>query len=174
MLPIQILLNNLLYDISESTIPTDNVDESYISKPKKWDMEFIKKFIMIFGPISSVFDFITFFILLFVFAADAALFQTAWFVESICTQTLVIFVIRTRVVPFYDSSPSRLLVASTVLIVAIACILPFTIVGSIFGFVPLPASFFVVLAVLVTGYLIIVELVKRWFYTRYDSTMGSK
>lgn len=174
MLPIQILLNNLLYDMSESTIPTDNVDEAYISKPKKWDMDFIKKFIMIFGPISSVFDFITFFILLFVFTADAALFQTAWFVESICTQTLVIFVIRTRVVPFYHSRPSRLLVASTVAIVAIACFLPFTIIGSLFGFVPLPASFFVVLAVLVASYLIIVELVKRWFYQRYTSPMGRK
>ncbi len=174
MLPIQILLNNLLYDISESTIPTDNVDESYIRTPKKWDMDFIKKFIMIFGPISSVFDFITFFILLIVFTADAALFQTAWFVESICTQTLVIFVIRTRVVPFYHSRPSRLLVASTVLIVAVACILPFTVIGSLFGFVPLPASFFVVLAILVIGYIVIVELVKRWFYTRYDSTRGRK
>ena len=103
MLPIQILLNNLLYDLSESTIPTDNVDDSYTRTPKKWDLDFIKKFILVFGPISSVFDFITFFILLFVFTADAALFQTAWFVESICTQTLVIFVIRTEFVPFYRS-----------------------------------------------------------------------
>ena len=174
MLPIQILLNNLLYDISESTIPTDNVDESYTKTPKKWDMDFIKKFILVFGPISSVFDFITFFILLFVFTADAALFQTAWFVESICTQTLVIFVIRTRVVPFYHSRPSRLLIASTVLILAVACILPFTIVGSLFGFIPLPASFFVVLAVLVIGYIAIVELVKRWFYKRYGSTIERK
>ncbi|MCX6684328.1 MAG: magnesium-translocating P-type ATPase [Methanoregula sp.] len=174
MLPIQILLNNLLYDISESTIPTDNVDESYIRSPKKWDMDFIRRFIMVFGPISSVFDFLTFIILLFVFAADAVLFQTAWFVESICTQTLVIFVIRTRVVPFYQSRPSRLLVTSTVLIVAIACILPFTIIGGLFGFIPLPTSFFVVLAGLVIGYLIIVELVKRWFYKKYDSTIGRK
>src|SRR5208337_5178891 len=91
MLPIQILLNNLMYDVSESTIPTDNVDESYISTPKKWDIDFIKKFIVVFGPISSIFDFITFLILLVVFQADAPFFQTAWFVESICTQTLVIF-----------------------------------------------------------------------------------
>jgi Mg2+-importing ATPase len=169
MLPVQILLNNLLYDISESTIPTDNVDESYISTPKKWDMEFIKKFILVFGPISSLFDFITFFILLFIFSADASLFQTAWFMESICTQTLVIFVIRTRVVPFYHSRPSRLLAFSTVLIVAIACILPFTVVGSIFGFVPPPLSFFAVLAGLVIGYIGIVELVKYWFYRKYAS-----
>ena len=108
MLPVQILLNNLLYDISESTIPTDNVDDSYISTPKKWDIEFIKKFIMVFGPISSVFDFITFFILLLIFKANAPLFQTAWFIESICTQTLVIFVIRTRVVPFYTEQAEPL------------------------------------------------------------------
>jgi len=174
MLPIQILLNNLLYDISESTIPTDNVDASYISTPKKWDIEFIKKFIMVFGPISSIFDFITFFVLLFIFVADASLFRTAWFMESICTQTLVIFVIRTRVVPFYRSKPSRLLVASTILIVVVACILPFTVIGSIFSFVPPPFSFFAVLAGLVAGYIIIVELVKRWFYRKYSSFIERK
>ncbi len=174
MLPIQILLNNLLYDVSESTIPSDNVDESYIIAPKKWDMDFIKKFIVVFGPISSVFDFITFGILLFFFVADAAFFQTAWFVESICTQTLVIFVIRTRVVPFYHSRPNRLLVASTILIVAIACILPFTPIGNLFGFIPLPASFYAVLAGLVISYLVIVELVKRWFYKKYASTTEMK
>jgi Mg2+-importing ATPase len=174
MLPIQILLNNLLYDISESTIPTDNVDASYISTPKKWDIEFIRKFIMVFGPISSIFDFITFFVLLFIFVADASLFRTAWFMESICTQTLVIFVIRTRVVPFYRSRPSRLLVASTILIVVVACILPFTVIGSIFSFVPPPLSFFAVLAGLVAGYLIMVELVKRWFYRKYSSFIERK
>jgi Mg2+-importing ATPase len=174
MLPIQILLNNLLYDVSESTIPTDNVDASYISTPKKWDIEFIRKFIMVFGPISSIFDFITFFILLFIFRAGASLFQTAWFIESICTQTLVIFVIRTRVVPFYKSKPSRLLFASTILIVVIACILPFTVIGSIFGFVHPPVSFFAVLAGLAVGYLAIVELVKRWFYRKYSSFIERK
>jgi P-type Mg2+ transporter len=174
MLPIQILLNNLLYDISESTIPTDNVDESYIRTPKKWDIDFIKKFVMVFGPISSVFDFITFAVLLFVFSADAQLFQTAWFIESICTQTLVIFVIRTRVVPFYHSKPSRLLAASTLFIVLVACILPFTVVGALFGFVPPPLSFFGVLAVLVIGYLVIVEIVKMWFYRKYATFIERK
>lgn len=174
MLPIQILLNNLLYDVSESTIPNDNVDEAYTKTPKKWNMDFIKKFIVVFGPISSVFDFITFGILLFFFVADAAFFQTAWFVESICTQTLVIFVIRTRVVPFYHSRPNRLLAASTILIVAVACILPFTPLGSLFGFVPLPALFYAVLAGLVISYLVIVELVKRWFYKKYDPSAGRK
>jgi Mg2+-importing ATPase len=168
MLPVQILLNNLLYDVSESAIPTDSVDDSYTRTPKKWDMEFIKKFILVFGPISSLFDFITFFVLLFIFSADASLFQTAWFMESICTQTLVIFVIRTRVVPFYTSRPSRLLTFSTILIVAIACILPFTVIGSIFKFVRPPLAFFAVLAVLVIGYIVMVELVKRWFYRKYS------
>jgi Mg2+-importing ATPase len=169
MLPIQILLNNLMYDVSESTIPTDNVDESYIKTPKKWDIDFIKKFIMVFGPISSVFDFITFAILLVIFHADPSFFQTAWFVESICTQTLVIFVIRTRVVPFYRSRPSRMLFASTILIVLVACILPFTVIGAIFGFVQLPLSFYAVLATLVIGYLILVELVKRWFFQSFGA-----
>ena len=163
-----------MYDLSESTIPTDNVDPSYLDTPKKWDIEFIKKFIVLFGPLSSIFDFVTFFILLFIFNADATMFQTAWFVESICTQTLVIFVIRTRVVPFYRSRPSRPLLVSTVLVVVIACILPFTVIGSIFGFVPPPVSFFVVLAGLVTGYLVIVELVKIWFYRRYSSFIERK
>ena len=169
MLPIQILLNNLLYDVSESTIPTDNVDESYISTPKKWDIDFIKKFIVVFGPISSIFDFVTFFILLVIFQADASFFQTAWFVESICTQTLVIFVIRTRVVPFYQSRPSRMLFASTIFIVLIACVLPFTVIGSLFGFVQLPVAFYAILAALVITYLIIVELVKYWFFQRFGS-----
>jgi Mg2+-importing ATPase len=166
MLPAQILLNNLLYDVSEATIPTDNVDASALRTPKKWDIDFVKKFIMVFGPVSSVFDFITFFFLLFIFGADAAFFQTAWFVESICTQTLVIFVIRTRVIPFYASKPSRLLLASTFLVVLAAGILPFTAIGSIFGFVPLPASFFVLLGGLVACYLVMVEAVKWWFFKK--------
>ena len=109
-----------------------------------------------------------------IFVADASLFQTAWFMESLCTQTLVIFVIRTRVVPFYRSRPSRFLIASTLVIVAIACILPFTVIGSIFGFVQPPVSFFAVLAGLVVGYIIIVELVKRWFYRKYASFIERK
>jgi Mg2+-importing ATPase len=174
MLPIQILLNNLLYDFSESTIPTDKVDDSYISTPKKWDMGFIQKFIVIFGPISSVFDFITFGILLIIFKADVALFQTSWFIESICTQTLVIFVIRTQTIPFWKSRPSRLLAASTIFIVVIACVLPFTPIGSLFGFVPPPLSFFGVLAILVAGYIFIVEGVKLWFYRRYSGLSVKK
>jgi Mg2+-importing ATPase len=167
MLPVQILLNNLLYDVSQSTIPTDNVDDSYIRTPRKWDMQFIQRFIMVFGPISSIFDFLTFFILLFIFGAGASLFQTAWFIESIFTQTLVIFVIRTRTIPFYTSRPSMLLMASTLLMIVIAGILPFTIIGSFFGFVHPPIPFFAALAVLAGGYLVMVELAKQRFYRKY-------
>jgi Mg2+-importing ATPase len=174
MLPVQILLNNLLYDVSQSTIPTDKVDDSYIRTPKKWDMQFIQKFIMVFGPISSIFDFLTFFLLLFIFGAGASLFQTAWFIESICTQTLVIFVIRTRTIPFYTSRPSRLLVISTLLIIVIASIIPFTLIGSFFGFVQPPVTFFAVLVMLAGGYLALVELAKQWFYRKYSKLFERK
>jgi Mg2+-importing ATPase len=127
MLLIQILLNNLLYDISESIIPTDCVDLAYTEKPKRWNINFIRKFIIIFGPVSSMFDFLTFFILIFVFKATEGLFQTAWFIESLSTQILVISVIRTRIIPFYHSRPSWPLLASSILIIATAFLLPYTI-----------------------------------------------
>jgi Mg2+-importing ATPase len=169
MLPIQILLNNLLYDISQTMIPTDAVDDEYAQRPKHLNIVFIRRFISIFGPISSLFDYLTFFIMLYVFHATGALFQTAWFIESICTQVAVIFVIRTRRVPFYTSRPSAYLVVSTLLVIAVACTLPFTMLGRIFGFVPPPADFFAVLIGLVISYLILVELTKRWFYNKYGN-----
>jgi Mg2+-importing ATPase len=167
MLPIQILLNNLLYDLSQSAIPTDNVDQEYIEKPKRWDVSFIRKFMIFLGPISSIFDFLTFFIMLFVFNATEPLFQTAWFIESLLTQTFVIFVIRTRKTPFYKSRPSRLLLFSSLSIVGFASIVPFTPLGALFGFVEPPLTFFIFLAFLICAYLVLVETVKRWFYTRY-------
>ncbi|MCJ7561032.1 magnesium-translocating P-type ATPase, partial [Candidatus Bathyarchaeota archaeon] len=130
MLPIQILLNNLLYDFSQTTITTDNVDQEYVEKPKRWDISFIRRFMVSLGPVSSIFDFLTFFIMLFIFipmvpqVQKEPLFQTAWFLESLCTQTLVIFVIRTRRSPFYKSKPSRLLFLSSLGIVGFALILP--------------------------------------------------
>lgn len=169
MLPIQILLNNLLYDISQTTIPKDAVDEEDTRCPKHLNIVFIRKFISIFGPISSLFDYLTFFIMIYVFHATGALFQTAWFIESICTQVSVIFVIRTRRVPFYTSRPSKYLIVSTLLVITVACALPFTVLGGIFGFVPPPADFFAVLIGLVIGYLILVELTKRWFYHHYGN-----
>jgi Mg2+-importing ATPase len=174
MLPIQILLNNLLYSLSQVAIPTDNVDADYTKTPKKWDIGFIKDFTILFGPLSSVFDYITFFILLYFFEANSALFQTSWFVESICTQTLIVFVIRTRVVPFYTSRPSKLLVICAGIITAVGCILPFTILGAFFGFVQPPLTFYAALILIVGGYILLVELAKRWFYRRYASSVERK
>ena len=174
MLPIQILLNNLLYSVSQVAIPTDNVDPSYTDSPKRWDIRFIKDFTILFGPLSSIFDFITFFILLYIFEANSALFQTSWFVESICTQTLIVFVIRTRLVPFYKSRPSRLLILCAGAITAVGCLLPYTILGSFFGFVQPPLAFFGVLVCLVIGYTFLVELAKIWFYRKYSSYVDRK
>ena len=169
MLPIQILLNNLLYDVTQSTIPTDNVDHEYVEKPKKLDVSYIRKFMIVFGPISSLFDFLTFFIMLYIFNADAALFQTAWFIESLATQTLVIFIIRTNKTPFWKSKPSRLLFLSTIGMVALNVVLPFTPIGKLFGLVEPPALFYVALAVVVASYLLCVELTKRYFYRKYPA-----
>jgi Mg2+-importing ATPase len=168
MLPIQILLNNLLYDLSQSTIPTDKVDQEYIEKPKRWDISFIRKFMIFLGPISSIFDFLTFFIMLLVFNATEPLFQTAWFLESLSTQTLVIFVVRTRKTPFYKSKPSRLLLLSSLSVLAVAFIMPLTPLGELFRFVEPPFAFFIILAGLIGVYLTLVEIVKKWFYKRYS------
>lgn len=167
MLPIQILLNNLFYDLSQSSIPTDNVDQEYIERPKRWDISFIRRFMIFFGPISSIFDFLTFFIMLLVFNATEPLFQTAWFLESLSTQMLVIFVIRTRRTPFYRSRPSGLLILSSLGVLGIALIMPFTPLGALFGFVEPPPTFFLVLGALIATYLALVEIVKEWFYKRY-------
>jgi len=170
MLPIQILLNNLLYSFAQLSIPTDNVDPEYIEKPQRMNTSFIRNFMLSFGPISSVFDFLTFFVLLFVFKATAPLFQTAWFIESLFTQTLVIFAIRTRKIPFYRSKPSKLLVLNIVIILILALILPFTILGNFFSFVSLPVNFLLILVCFIIIYLGLVEIVKKWFYRKYGTT----
>jgi Mg2+-importing ATPase len=169
MQPTQILLNNLLYDLSETTIPTDRVDKDYIATPKRMDVGMVRKFMIFFGPISSIFDFLTFFIMLFVFGAwnNGPLFQTAWFVESFFTQTLVIFVIRTRKVPFFKSRPSKFLTFSSLATIAVALVIPWTAIGGLFGFITLPLIYFAYLIVLTVTYLFLVELTKRWFYRRY-------
>jgi Mg2+-importing ATPase len=169
MLPTQILLNNLLYDISELAIPTDNVDVEYVEKPKRLDITYVRNFMLWFGPISSIFDFLTFYVMLTVFNAwnNPDLFRTAWFVESLCTQTLIIFVIRTRRSPFLRSKPSKLLFISSVSVVGFALILPLSFIGKWFKFVDLSASFYLILAVFIVVYLTLVETVKRPFYARY-------
>jgi Mg2+-importing ATPase len=165
MLPAQILLNNLLYDVSELPIPVDHVDAEDVARPRRWDMGFVKTFMLAIGPISSVFDFVTFYVLLRVFAADAALFHTGWFVESVATQVLVIFVIRTRWRPL-RSRPAPLLVLTSLVVVAAAIALPFLPLAAPLGFVPLPVGFLPVLAGLAVLYLVTVEGAKRWFYRR--------
>jgi Mg2+-importing ATPase len=165
MLPAQILINNVLYDISEVAIPLDHVDPEEIKGPQAWNLGFIRDFMWIIGPVSSVFDFLTFYILLVVLRADETLFHTGWFVESLVTQVLVIFVIRTRRNPLL-SRPHGALVASSLAAVLVALVLPYTPLGRYFGFVAPPADFMMILAVLVIAYVLIVEMAKRVFYHR--------
>lgn len=165
LLPAQILLNNLLYDVSELPVPLDNVDEAYLSHPRHWDIGFIRKFMWMVGPVSSIFDFITFAVLLFVFQANQTLFHTGWFIESIATQVFAIFVIRTIGNPF-KSRPNRWLALTSVVVVLVACALPFTILAPTLGFEAPPIQFFVILTAMVFSYLIMLELAKRFFYRR--------
>jgi P-type Mg2+ transporter len=142
------------------TIPTDNVDASYIIKPHRWDIKLIRDFMIYIGPISSIFDFLTFFIMLWVFHASEALFHTGWFVESLATQTLVLFIIRTAGNPL-RSRPSLPLAITTILVVCIGIILPFTPLAGTLGFTPLPPLYFLFLAGMIIIYLLLVEIVKR-------------
>ncbi|MBK9614935.1 MAG: magnesium-translocating P-type ATPase [Uliginosibacterium sp.] len=166
MLPVQILLNNLLYDVSELPIPLDRVDEDDLSHPRKWDMRYIRNFMLMIGPVSSVFDFLTFFVMLSVFRASESLFQTGWFIESMATQVLVIFLIRTRKNPF-KSRPHPLLIASSFAAVGLAVLLPFTPAGDYLGFVAPPPLFFAVLSGILLCYLLAAEGMKQWFFRRF-------
>ena len=165
MLPLQILLNNLLYDVSEITLPLDHVDKEDLAQPKQWDMGFIRNFMLTIGPISSLFDFLTFYVLIHWFNAQESLFRTGWFVESMATQVLVIFVIRTRRNPL-RSRPHAWLLMTSLAVVLTAMLLPFTPLAPYLGFTPLPLSFFGLLAGLVVAYLGVVEGGKQWFYKR--------
>jgi P-type Mg2+ transporter len=160
MLPTQILLNNFLYDLAQVTIPTDNVDRAYIVKPQRWDISMIRNFMLLIGPISSVYDFLTFFILLKVFHASEALFHTGWFVESLATQTLVLFVIRTVGRP-WSNRPSTPLAVTTVAIVVVGALLPFSQLAKPLGFTSLPLGFFLFLVAATVTYLGLVEMAKR-------------
>jgi P-type Mg2+ transporter len=160
MLPTQILLNNVLYDVSQVTIPSDEVDESWLGVPHKSDIGLVRRFMILIGPISSAFDFLTFFVLLRIFHANETLFHTGWFVESLCTQTLVLFVIRTYDRP-WRSRPSTALAASVIAVVAFGAILPATPVAHVLGFVPLPPAYFAFVALATVAYLSLVEMGKR-------------
>ncbi|QOY90583.1 magnesium-translocating P-type ATPase [Paludibaculum fermentans] len=168
MLPTQVLLNNFLYDISQISIPSDNVDPALLRQPKRWRIDFIRQFMTIIGPISSVYDFLTFGLLLWGFQAyaNAPLFRTAWFVESLATQTLVVFVIRTAGNPL-KSRPGRPLLIAVFSIVAIAVALPYTPLGKLLSFIPLPLPLLGAIAVLAVTYLLVVQVVKTWFYRKH-------
>lgn len=169
MLPTQILLNNLLYDLAQVSIPTDHVDDADIHKPKRWDVGLIRDFMLFMGPISSIFDFLTFSVLLYVFHADEKFFHTGWFVESLATQTLVIFVIRTRLRP-WASRPSHWLVATVLFIVVVGALLPISPVSGILGFRPLPPAYLAFVVVATVAYLGIVEVLKGRIMDRMPAT----
>jgi P-type Mg2+ transporter len=169
MLPTQILLNNFLYDLSQVTIPTDNVDASFILKPQRWNITLIRNFMIFIGPISSIFDFLTFFVMLQVFHAGEVLFHTGWFVESLATQTLVLFVIRTWSNPL-RSRPSRPLLLTVLTIVALGLLLPYTPLAIPLKFVPLPPFYFLFLAAATAIYLLLVEVGKRLLLKHWVNT----
>ena len=160
MTPVQFLLNDILYDVSQTSIPTDFVDADQILRPKTWDINYIKRFMLIFGIIGSAYDFLTFAVMYFVFHARNSLFQTGWFVTSFITEVLVVFVIRTRKIPFWKSKPSKPFLATCLSVVVVALILPFSPLAHFLGFTPLPALFFSYLMGITITYLIVVEIGK--------------
>ncbi|HYL41580.1 MAG TPA: HAD-IC family P-type ATPase, partial [Candidatus Binatus sp.] len=164
MLPSQILLNNLIYDASQTAIPSDDIDPETETEPARWDIGGIERFMLVFGPISSIFDYATFALLLGVLHASEPEFHTGWFVESLATQVLVIFAIRTRRSPFWRSRPSRLLVVAAAVAVLVAIVLPLSPLAGLLGFEPLPPLFWLLLVGLVALYLAIVEIAKRWTF----------
>ena len=182
MAPIQILLNNLLYDASQVGIPSDHVDEEYLKTPRRWNIENIRRFMVFIGPMSSIFDYATFFLMLYFFncklyshAATSpemktyyeSLFHTGWFVESILTQTLIVHIIRTNRIPFFQSIASPFLLLTTVLVMIAGAVLPYLPIGSYFGFIPLPASFWIWIAGFLLCYSVLTHLVKVWFHRKY-------
>ena len=169
MLPIQVLTNNLLYDFSQTTIPTDTVDEDWLTKPRQWTIGKILRFILFIGPISSIFDYVTFFVMLHVFHCwhNPTLFRTGWFMESLFTQTLIIHVIRTNKIPFLESRASWPLTLASVVIVAFGAWLPVSPLASTLGFVPLPGLFWLLLAGMLLCYAVLTQVAKVWFIRRF-------
>jgi Mg2+-importing ATPase len=164
MAPVQVLTNNLLYDCSQVPIPTDAVDAEQLTRPRPWDIAEITRFIVFIGPISSIFDYATFFVMLWVFncwdPSQASLFQTGWFVESLMTQTLIIHVIRTNKVPFLQSRASLALMATTLSIMAIGAFLPYSVLAPALGFTPLPLQYWPILLLMLTCYMALTQTIK--------------
>jgi len=167
LLPKQILLTNLLTDFPEMTIATDSVDAVSVDKPRKWDIKFIQRFMIVFGMISSVFDFLTFGVLLYFLKADEKIFQTGWFTESVISATLIVLVVRTRL-PFFKSLPGRLLSIATAAVILVVLLLPFMPFATLLGFTRLPGIFYGWMLAIITAYIISAEIAKRWFYRRAD------
>lgn len=168
LLPKQILLTNLLTDFPEMTIATDNVDVQSAAKPRKWDISFITKFMLVFGLLSSVFDYMTFGVLLFVLKANQQQFQTGWFIESVVSATLIVLVLRTQL-SILKSRPGKYLLIATLAIVSITLVLPYLPFTNLLGFTPLPMRFYGVMLLIVSTYIISAELVKHWFYKKVMS-----
>lgn len=172
MLPGQILLNNLLYDTGQLMISGDRVDPEQLAKPAHWNIAFIRRFMFSFGPVSSIFDFATFALMLFVLGAGEGEFRAGWFVESLATQTLIVFVIRTRRVPFYRSRPSVGMIVAVLGVVLLGAYLPVSPLGSLLGFAPLPFTFFAALTGMVVLYLVLVEIAKHYFFKAEDARLA--
>jgi Mg2+-importing ATPase len=168
MTPVQILLTNGLYDIAQLSIPTDKVDHQALLKPRHWKIDYIKNYMLFFGPLSSLFDYLTFGLLIFVFHAPGPLFQTGWFIESLATQVLIVFVIRTAKSPFYKSRPSMWLVIASLGIVLAGIVIPFTPLAGSLGFIAPPPLFFVFLICIIILYLLLIEYMKKVFLKRYS------
>ena len=161
MAPVQVLLTNSLYDISQLSIPTDNVDPEQLERPNRWNIKLIQRYMMFFGPLSSLFDFLTFGMLYFWFHASGATFQTGWFMESLVTEIIVVFLIRTKRVPFFTSKPSTALTVTCLGIIAFGLYLPFSALGHIFAFTTPPMGLLAAIAALTAVYLFLVEAMKR-------------
>jgi len=169
MLPLQVLTNNLLYDFSQTAIPTDQVDPEWLAKPRKWEIGSLTRYILYIGPISSIFDYMTYFIMLYVFHSwnNPTLFQTGWFVESLFTQTLIIHVIRTNKIPFIQSRASSSLIITSILIVLIGAWLTISPLARMLGFVALPPLYWPLLAAMLLMYIVLTQLVKAWFVRKF-------
>ncbi|MBL6751259.1 MAG: magnesium-translocating P-type ATPase [Nevskia sp.] len=171
MAPIQVLTNNLLYDFSQTAIPTDNIDAQFLEKPRRWEIDNIARFMLFIGPISSIFDYATYFLMYFLFNArtpgQAALFQTGWFVESLLSQTLIIHIIRTSRIPFVQSRASTPLILTSIAICALGAWLPYSPLSRSLGFVPLPATYWPIIAAMLAAYLTLTHVMKSWFHRRF-------
>jgi Mg2+-importing ATPase len=168
LLASQILLNNFLSDIPGTTIATDNVDPEWVAKPRRWNTVFIRDYMILFGLVSSIFDFMTFGVLLYIFRASPKEFRTGWFIESLLTELVIALVVRTRRV-FFRSKPGKLLLMSTLIVIGITLVLPYAPFNDILGFIPLPAPLMLTMIALILLYVLVTEIAKKYFYSRLEN-----